>query len=200
MTSVISIDKKRKITQLREKHEPLFIKECLNERAIFIPKLPYKVTPDSERIIALFFSEISCGRDVYIEFADTDNVPMDPERTLYKWPFNPEFETEYEKSEPMASGHVRYLIPVNELLKVADLHQKKQPEPEPSKKINNIQLKLKIEPVKEVIEDIPLVNILSELEDSPLSEMTMRDKLAIEWLEPISKKEWLNKVILEHNK
>lgn len=41
-----------------------------------------------------------------------------------------------------------------------------------------------------------IVPLDSELEDANMNEMTLRDKCAIEWKRPVSRKEWLNKLIL----
>ena len=35
---------------------------------------------------------------------------------MYKWRHNPHYKEEYEHTEPNDRGHVRYLIPVSELI------------------------------------------------------------------------------------
>ena len=120
------------------------------------------------------------GVDIYTEFVSKSNEPEDPERRLWKWPFNPEYDTEYEKSDPHpATGHIRYYIPVDELIDVAELHRDEV-----------------VQTTLQLID--PTIN--AEADDAPINEMTIRDKIAIKWLEPISKKEWLNKLIKEKNK
>jgi len=175
--------RRNKVAELKEKHLKLFELDGVENKAKFIPKMAYIPEPGAERIIAFFPSEIMGGEDIYTEFVSKSNVPEDPERTLWKWPFNPEFDTEYKKSEPHpATGHIRYLIPVDELINVALQHIPQQAE------LGAKQTELfLIDPVAE----------LELLEDSPINQMTIRDKAAIDWKLPVSRKEWLNKLILE---
>lgn len=169
------------VEELKQKHIKLFEQEGV-EKAKFIPKMAYIPKKGAERIIALFPSEIMGGEDIYTEFVSKQNVPEDPERTLWKWQFNPEFETEYEKSDPHpATGHRRFLIPVEELIDVALLHMAEAPTKEP------VQTELSL-------------TASSNEEDAPLSEMTMRDEIAIRWELPVSNKEWLNELVREKNK
>lgn len=169
------------VEELKQKHIKLFEQEGV-EKPKFIPKMAYIPSGGQDRIIALFPSEIMGGEDIYTEFVSKQNVPEDPERTLWKWPFNPEFETEYEKSDPHpATGHRRYLIPIDELIDVATLHRE-----EP------VQTTLTL--IEPVTENGKLVD------DAPLSEMTMRDEIAIRWELPVSNKEWLNELVREKKK
>jgi hypothetical protein len=169
------------VEELKQKHIKLFEQEGV-DKAKFIPKMAYIPKKGAERIIALFPSEIMGGEDIYTEFVSKQNVPEDPERTLWKWQFNPEFETEYEKSEPHpATGHCRYLIPVEELINVA------------------LQYAPVVGDVGVKQTELPL-EVVESKDDAPLSEMTMRDEVAIRWELPVSNKEWLNELIREKNK
>lgn len=191
MTSVKSISDRRKaIEELKEKHTKLFELEGI-EKPKFIPKMAYIPKDCSELIIAFFPSELLGGEDIYTEFADANYIPTDPVRTLYKWQFNPEFDIEYQKSEPHpATGLSRYYIPVAELIEVGKQKDKKKLSTKAigGKKNGQIVMNL-IDPVAE-----------KELkQDVLLSEMTMRDELAIRWERPVSLKKWLNDLIIEKN-
>jgi len=165
--------RRNKVAELKEKHTKLFEAEGV-DKPKFIPKMAYIPEPGADRIIAFFPSEIMGGEDIYTEFVSKSNVPEDPERTLWKWPFNPEFDTEYKKSEPHpATGHQRYLVPVDELINVAGLHK-----PIPK------QTELFVEPVTK--------------DDAPMSQLTIRDKAAIDWKLPVSNKAWLNELIKQN--
>jgi hypothetical protein len=109
---------------------------------------------------------------VYIEFTSKELVPEDPERKLYKWRFNPHFEEEYEKTEPNPqTGHVRYLIPVEELTVVK------------SQKTEEV-----VQPEMDL--ELPDPNL-----DQPFDQMTIRDLAAILLKKPVSHKQWLNEII-----
>lgn len=170
-------DKKTMISDLRDKHVALFEVEGVGSKGKFVPKMAYIPRAGAERVVAFFFSEINGGVDVYTEFVSKQYEPEDPERRLWKWPFNPHFETEYEKSEPHTiSGHCRYLIPVDELINVAEAHSAAQPEEEEQSTMN--------------FEDLPDPD-----DDQPINALTIRDKAAIDWKMPVSKKKWLNELI-----
>ena len=168
-------NKRTQVAELKEKHVALFKLEGVEDKAKFIPKMAYIPEPGADRIIAFFPSEIQGGEDIYTEFVSKDNIPDNPERTLWKWPFNPEFDTEYKKSEPhQATGHHRYLIPIDELINVGERYVK------PVKAKESEQTKL----VLDVATD-----------DAPIGQMTIRDKAAIDWKLPVSNKAWLNELI-----
>lgn len=174
--------KKAKVAWLREKHEDLFKLEGVGSKAKFIPKMAFMPHGGAERVIALFPSEIGGGEDVYTEFVSADYDPEDPERRLWKWPYNPHYEEEYAQTEPHAvTGHVRYLIPVDELILVEKKSSslKKATEKEEQGSLN--------------FEDLPDPN-----EDAPIKDLTIRDKCAIDWKLPVSRKKWLNKLIIEN--
>jgi hypothetical protein len=164
-------DKKIKIAHLREKHQPIFDKLSIPD-ASFIPKFAYlPKTGAPEKVIAFFPSEINKGNDVYTEFVSIDYDPEDAERRLWKWKFNPQFDTEYEKSTPHpVTGHSRYLIPVNELIHVT------------LDKADGTQEKI----------EFPLPD---PDQDCPMDAMTLRDYAAIKLKAPVSHKPWLNDII-----
>jgi hypothetical protein len=164
-------DKRENMKKLREFHQPMLDALGLSD-ATFIPKLAYVPHGKTERFNALFLSEISKGVDLYIEFADSNNLPQFEDRALYRWKFNPHFEEEYEKTEPSSTtGQVRYLVPIAELTKV-ELPEHSQPE-------------------------IPF-DLTDPEQDLPMNQMTMRDYAAIHMRKPVSRKPWLNELITKN--
>lgn len=164
-------NKKENYKKLREFHEKT-LQSLGCPDAFFLGKLAYKEraspTPD-EKIVALFSSEMTKG-DVYIEFADSENIPQDPERRLYKWRHNPNYEQEYLSIKSGES--TRYLIPVSELILI-----KNNP------------------PDVSVSENVKNELTMEGDEDLPLKDATILDIAAIFWRRPISKKQWINDLI-----
>lgn len=174
------LDRRTKIQNLKEKHKKLFEKEGIGMKAKFVPKMAYVPRDSSEKVVAMFKSELQGGEDVYIEFVTVDYEPDDPERRLYKWPYNAEWETEYRKTEPdEKTGHSRWLIPVDELFVVEDSYVITE------KDLSSLE---ELE-----FSDLPDAN-----DDAPLRDLTIRDKCAIDWKLPVSRKPWLNKLIKEY--
>ena len=185
-TSVVT-GRRAQVKELEQKHLKLFKLENLEKLPKFIPKMAYVPKTGDERVISFFPSEIMGGQDIYTEFVSRELVPEDSERRLWKWHFNPEYDTEYAKTEKHpATGHQQYLIPVAELIDVAELHLGVKKEPEPLQEEQG-QLELKI-PTE------------GDLEDAPLSEMTLRDKIALDYKLPVSNKQWVNKIIIDNFK
>jgi len=164
-------DKRERLKKLREFHQPLLIEIGVTD-ATFIPKMAYRPYGKTELHIAFFASEISKGEDVYVEFTSKELVPEDPERKLYKWRFNPHFEDEYEKTDPNPqTGHVRYLISVEELTVIKSQKTKNVVQPEIDLELSDPNL------------------------DQPFDQMTIRDLAAILLKKPVSHKAWLNEII-----
>lgn len=165
-------NKKERLRKLREFHQPTLDKHGVPD-AIFIPKMAYRPYGKTDIHISFFASEINKGEDVYVEFASKDLVPEDTERRLYRWNFNPHFQEEYDKTEPNPqTGHVRYLVPVDELVLI-----KRNPDPEPEKEV-------------EEFDNLPDPNL-----DLPVNQMTIRDLAAILLKKPVSRRPWLNEII-----
>ena len=97
---------------------------------VFIPKMAYKPSGKNELFIAFFPSELKKGVDLYTEFTSRDFTPEDPERKLYKWKYNPHYDTEYEKVPNKDGNDHRYLIPVEELVVVTEKAGFELPDPE----------------------------------------------------------------------
>lgn len=172
-------DKKENLKKIKEFHKVTMEKLGVSDYSL-IPKLAYRPSGKTELYVSFFYSEISKGQDVYLEFTDRNNVPEDPERTLYLWKFNPHFEEEYEKTEPTeGTGHIRYLVPVEELKVI----KKYSPEA-----MITTEKEVKLKPAL----DFSLPNPET---DPPFNEMTIRDLAAIMLNKPVSNKEWLNNII-----
>ena len=170
-------DKREKLKKLREFHQPLLTEVGATD-GLFIPKMAYRPYGKTELHIAFFASEISKGEDVYIEFTSKELVPEDPERKLYKWRFNPHFEEEYEKTDPNPqTGHVRYLVPVDELIIIKS--EKKERVLEAAQPVQS-----------EINLELPDPNL-----DQAFDQMTIRDLAAILLKKPVSHKPWLNEII-----
>jgi hypothetical protein len=167
--------KREKVLLLMEKHKPLFEKEGVTNPK-FIPRMAYK--HNGELIIGFYPKEMYGEQDIYTEFCSREYEPEDPERILYKWKYNPHYEEEYEASDPHpTTGDVRYLIPVDELINVAEEH-KGEPKDQP-----------------ELFEEFD-----KKSSDVPYDAMTLRDYAAIQWQKPVSHKKWLNELITKNFK
>jgi hypothetical protein len=160
---------KEKIALLREKHQ--FVFDALDiPNALFYPKMAYRPYGKDELYVSFFANELKREGDIYTEFVSRDYVSEDSNRTLWMWRYNPHWEEEYETTEPNDLGHVRYLVPVSELIKV------------------NIP--------KEKITPDPFESFGQELmDDAPIDEMTIRDFATIMTGRPLSSKSWLNNLI-----
>jgi len=154
------LTKKEKIDLLKQKHEPLFEKLGIAD-ALFIPKMIFGSPP----IFYLFPGELKAEKDIFIEKVSKEFEPEDPERTLYKWTFNPHYKTDYDVKPIGASGDTCYIIPYSELTKIEEFNEADE-------------------------FDIP-----DPTEDLPISELTIRDLAAILTGKPVSFKPWLNKII-----
>ncbi len=117
LTTKPTINRQEKTEELYAFHDWQF-KLLGEDNPVFIPKCAYVPKGMGEQHIGFFLSEVKKGKDIYTEFTSIDLDPEDPTRTLYKWRFNPHYEEEYEKTEPAANGHIRYLVPVSELIKI----------------------------------------------------------------------------------
>ena len=173
-TKVTSTNRQEKTEELIKFHDWKF-KLIDEDNPLFIPKCAYYPKGKSEIFIGFFASELKKGRDIYTEFTSIDLDPEDPDRNLYKWRYNPHFEEEYEKTDPGANGHFRYLVPVSELIKI-------EFDPE----ILN-------EGTRSEFPDFD--EIMDPNSDAPFSQLTVRDLAAILLKKPVSQKKWLNDLI-----
>jgi hypothetical protein len=104
---------------------------------------------------------------------------------LYKWKFNPYYDTEYDKTEANINGQLMYLIPIAELSNVT---------------IEALKPSVKEEVVEEIVfEDGPAEDAFTTLDEN-IKHMTIKDAAAILWKRPVSEKAWLNELINQINK
>ena len=171
-TKVTSGNRQEKTEDLIKYHDWKF-KLLQDDSPLFIPKCAYIPKGMSELHIGFFASEVKKGKDIYTEFTSIDLEPEDPNRTLYKWRFNPHYDEEYERTEPAANGHFRYLIPVSELIKIEFDQQE----------VNQTSL----------FPDFD--EIMDPDQDAPFNQITIRDLAAIMLNKPVSQKQWLNEII-----
>jgi hypothetical protein len=127
--------------------------------------------------MGFFKSELSKGEDIYTEYVSIALDSEDPTRTLYKWSYNSFYDEEYETTDANANGHVRYLIPVSELIKI---------KPETKTETKNTETQGLFPDFDDLMD--------SDL-DAPLSSLTVRDLAAILLKKPVSNKKWLNDLI-----
>jgi hypothetical protein len=161
-------ERKAKVAELRKTHQPVF--DALGEpEALFYPKLAYKPEGKDDPHMAFFVSELRRGVDIYTEFVGSNCDSEDPDRTLWKWNYNPHWQEEYDNTEGIDNGPLRYLVPVSEFVKV------------------------KLIKASSNTEELALPNF--SLDDAPISEMTIRDLAAILLKKPVSTKEWLNDLL-----
>lgn len=163
-----NINRKEKTAELIKFHEKKFITNGINEPK-FIPKCAYQPRGLDGLHLGFFESELKKPADIYTEFVSIELDPEDPDRNLYKWRYNPHYAEEYEATKPNANGHVRYLIPVAELIKIEELQVEESPFPD--------------------------FDLMNPENDEPFARMTMKDFCAITWKRPLSDKKWLNDLI-----
>lgn len=162
----IPLTKADKIEALKETHLPAFKKLGIQD-PLFIPKMFF----GEPKVFYLFPSELKHGKDIYTEAVSKEYESEDPSRTLYKWKFNPNFETDYPKK---AFGHqtdMMCIVPFTELT-VIETHED-----------------------DDIAKEFDLSK-LSGVEDLPISQMTIRDFTAIMTGKPVSLKGWLNEIII----
>lgn len=175
--------KRERQKELRNYHQPLLMAIGVSN-AMFYPKSAFYPNGKNEKYVAFFKSEISSGQDIYMEFVDRDNVPTEEGRELYKWKWNPHYETEYEQTDPTSTKN-RFLIPIGELSVI-------QPPQEPEKKEGE---KLSTKDVKVEKKSESEFKLEDPNMDLPLNQITIRDLAAIMLNKPCSHKVWLNDII-----
>jgi len=167
-------EKKERKRQMEEFHRTTFEAIGIKD-PLFIPKLFYKPKEITslEPHVAFFASEMAKGQDIYTEDSEYDNIPKDPDRRLYKWRYNPNYKDEYQRHD--TNGSIRFFVPVAELILV---------------KVNPPETKVEEANGKQLALEIP-----ADVDDVSLNEASIRDLAAVLWKLPVSKKEWLNKLI-----
>lgn len=171
-TKVTTVNRQEKTEELLKHHDWKF-KLIQEDSPLFIPKCAYIPKGMNELHVGFFLSEVKKGKDIYTEFTSIDLDPEDPDRALYKWRFNPHYDEEYERTEPGANGHFRYLVPVSELVKI----EIEKEEPTQASLFPDFD------------------EIMDPDQDAPFNQITLRDLAAIMLNKPVSHKQWLNEII-----
>jgi len=137
-------------------------------------------------VVGIFPSEFKKTKGFYFELIDSDLNPVDPERKVYRVPFNTAFEEEYELN---AKGS--YLVPIEELKVV---HRSSVAISKMSAFTGTDDSVFKVtQKAQETAASIPKAPAL--MEDAPYADMTIRDYFAIHTGKPVSAKLWLNELI-----
>jgi hypothetical protein len=142
-------------------------------------------------VVGIFSSEFKKSNGFFFELIDSDLNPVDPERKIYRVPYNLNFEEEYELN---AKGS--FLVPLEEL-KIVNRQSVA------ISKMGAISTAPVKEPVSTSVFKVTekaqaTVNVQrapSPMEDASYSEMTIRDYFAIQTGKPVSAKNWLNDLI-----
>lgn len=176
-------------------HEPAF--HILSEdNPSFYPKIPFLW--NEEYHVSLMKNELTKSK-FYTEFVDDTYKPTDPNRTLYLFRGNEHYINEYfAKTETSRTGeYKRYFVPLQDFEKVDlfSFFSEKQDPVYPSSSGPKIEL-----PVNQLDTYNNEDDERSNDEDVLMSKLTIRDHAAIQWKLPVSKKEWLNKLINQINK
>lgn len=173
-------ERRKRVAELRKFHEPYF--EAIGRPdAHFTGKMRYGFPYHSTKF---FEAEINKPETIYVEWTSRDCTPED-NRRLYKYEPNPNYKEEY-KSETDDYGKVWYIIPIEKFILVKD-------EMVIETKIEQVEVETKEEP-QQVVMDLDF-GIINPDEDCPLDNVTLRDITAILLKAPVSRKEWLNKII-----
>tara|TARA_R110000868_G_scaffold5681_2_gene33571 strand:+ start:4945 stop:5457 length:513 start_codon:yes stop_codon:yes gene_type:complete len=118
--------------------------------------------------LAFFPSEFKDEKDIYTELVSRDYDSEDETRTLYKWKYNSNWDDPavYSHKPFGHSSDVMHLIPLDELT-----------------------------PIVIDDDDADEFQIPDPDQDSPISELTIRDLAAMLTGKPVSMKPWLNKIM-----
>lgn len=161
--------KKMKLDHIREYHAPLI-------RALGISPLDFNMKmPFYDRhgryVVGIFGSEFKKDKGFFFELVTRDLDPLESERKVYRIARNDNHEEEYEMNEKGS-----FLVPVDELRWIGSMNVDNTPATQPPP----------------VFSSKPPVE---EEQDSPYSEMTIRDYMAIHTGKPVSLKPWLNDLL-----
>jgi hypothetical protein len=212
--------RKEKEKEFFVKHMDTFKKLGLAD-PFFIIKTAFFQKGKYGRQVQLFESEISKGEDIYMEFYDNvtddkgnviDVVPFSEDRQLFKYKANPFYAEEYDTKEGSnfkGEPYVLYTVPLSELVAVLDdgteityaLYEKRKEDAKKEESLPKLQKSLSLFPDFEEEfsgkeSDISLDEVYNtEIADTPLSEITIRDLAAIMLMKPVSARPWLNDLI-----
>lgn len=136
-------------------------------------------------VVGIFPSEFKKTKGFFFELIDSDLNPADPDRKVYRVPFNSAFEEEYELNSKGS-----YLVPIDELKVV---HRSSVAISKMSAFTGTDSTFKPTQKAQEAAASIPKAPGL--MEDAPYSDITIRDYYAIHTNKPVSAKGWLNDLI-----
>lgn len=169
------------LEEMRDYHSSL-LQELGVSRLDFQMKMAF-YDKQARNVVGIFASEFKKEKGFYFELITREFEPLDENRTVYRIPYNPAFEDEFEMNEKGS-----YLVPLEELRMVNPS----------SVAISGPSALLLDEPkTKPTTAPKPSVTYKAPapIEDAPYSEMTIRDFYAIQTGKPVSTKTWLNELI-----
>lgn len=141
-------------------------------------------------VVGIFPSEFKKISGLFFELIGRDYKPASPERTVYRVPYNPHFEDEYEMNERgsyyVSLDELRIVNPTSAALAktAAAISSDKFLESEKKEKKGVTFFKTPVQ-----------APALASEADAPYSEMTIRDYYAIHTGNAVSFKSWLNDLI-----
>lgn len=197
--------KKVKLDDIRQYHLRL-IADLGISPLDFNMKMPF-YDKHGRYVVGIFPSEFKKEKGFFFELIDRDLDPLEADRKVYRIPKNDNFDEEYEMNEKGS-----YLIPIDELRVVNpnsvavakdgilsnDKVFSSANKPSAVKQDQVFSTKSQPitgpKPVMATPQPAPQV-----YEDTPYSEMTIRDYIAIHTGRPVSNKPWLNKLLTQDN-
>lgn len=168
--------KKQKLEEIRDYHQSL-INNLGIPRTDFNMKMPF-YDKQARYVVGIFASEFRKEKGFYFELITRDLEPADPNRTVYRIPFNNSFEEEYELNEKGS-----YLVPLEELRAID------------AQSVAVSGTSALLEKPKQAPKPTAAYKAPAPMEDAPYAEMTIRDFYAIHTGKPVSTKNWLNELI-----
>jgi hypothetical protein len=172
-------EKIRKIAGLKQFHAPAFKAMQIDPETVqFIPRMAYKPNGHHEVVISFFASELKHGQDVYTEFVSRNYDSEDPNRILYKWNYNPFWQTEYAHSEDTIPSSIKYYIPTSELIVISkngEINEDKSKIDIDKKDIKSTELSAMLKKNPEKPNDARKADLL----DIPVKDLTLRQIIEI---------------------
>lgn len=174
-------ERRRRVAELRKYHQEYF-NSIGKPDVTFRTKMRYGKPPISK----FYEAEINETVPIYIEWASRNIVPED-DRRLYRYDPNPNYRLDYEITvDP--DGKEWFTIPMDRFVLV------KEGEHDPKPVVETVKEETKPQVNLELDFDFELIN---PDEDCPMENITLRDWAALLLKAPVSRKEWLNKIIKE---
>jgi len=172
--TLTAAQKKEKIEKMRLYHQTIL--EHFN-----VPDKDFNVkvafTYRDEKVIGVFPSEFNKKNGFYFEFVDSRLDPTDPQRKLWMLQYRENYEDVYNL---LPSGS--YAVPLSDIEEVVI-----------KRNIPTINLDYGPKNFDEAFD----TDVTEENDDENHTKMTIRDLAAILWQRPVSKKNWLNKLVEE---